>query len=219
MFEWLKSLGQQDEGLEQIQNEFLQMLEDGRHIFDASSNALLGGTNPSVIHDDLFDTDKRINKTEQLIRRQMVVHGSIHGSQTFPALLVFMSLTKDAERIGDFAKNLYELASWGPYLGNQETKNEMATLKNRISKLLIKARHLYEEQDTQGARAFLNEVDEHKRLCDQKVQEFMGIKDENMSGCVLTYRFYKRILSHLSNIISSVIMPVDKLGYRPEKSA
>ena len=72
MFAWLKSFGHQDEGLEQIQSEFLQMLEDGRHIFDASSNTLLGGTNPSVIHDDLFDTDKRINKTEQLIRRQMV---------------------------------------------------------------------------------------------------------------------------------------------------
>ena len=219
MFEWLKSLGQQDEGLDQIQNEFLQMLEDGRHIFDASSNALLGGTNPSVIHDDLFDTDKRINKTEQLIRRQMVVHGSIHGSQTFPALLVFMSLIKDAERIGDFAKNIYELASWQPHLGSPETLNDMTNLKNRISKLLIKARNLYEAQDTQGARGFLDEVDEYKRLCDKKVQEFMTVKDENMSGCVLTYRFYKRILSHLGNIISSVIMPVDKLDYRPEKTS
>ena len=95
----------------------------------------------------------------------------------------------------------------------------MVTLKNRISKLLIKARHIYETQDTEDARAFLNEVDEHKRLCDTKVQEFMAIEDENMSGCVLTYRFFKRILSHLSNIISSVVMPVDKLGYRPEKSA
>ena len=219
MFAWLKSLGQQDEGLEQIQSEFLQMLEDGRHIFDASSNTLLGGTNPSVIHDDLFDTDKRINKTEQLIRRQMVVHGAIHGSQTFPALLVFMSLIKDAERIGDFAKNIYELASWQPYLGGPETLNDMANLKNRISKLLIKARNLYQAQDTQGAKGFLDEVDEYKRLCDKKVQEFMKVKDENMSGCVLTYRFYKRILSHLGNIISSVIMPIDKLDYRPEKNS
>jgi len=95
----------------------------------------------------------------------------------------------------------------------------MTNLKNRISKLLIKARNLYQAQDTQGARGFLDEVDEDKRLCDKKVQEFMKVKDENMSGCVLTYRFYKRILSHLGNIISSVIMPIDKLDYRPEKNS
>ena len=101
---WLQRLGPEAQSLNEINVKFLEMLTDGRHIFVAAANALLGGTAPQVIRADLFETDRRINRTEQEIRRQIVVHGSIHGAATFPSLLVMMSLVKDAERIGDYAK-------------------------------------------------------------------------------------------------------------------
>ena len=50
-------------GFDDILREFSKMLEDGRHIFDAASNALLGGTDPETIREDLFRTDRRINET------------------------------------------------------------------------------------------------------------------------------------------------------------
>ena len=39
-----------------------------------------------------------------------MVHGAVHGTFSFPELLVMMSLVKDAERIGDYAKNIFDLA-------------------------------------------------------------------------------------------------------------
>ena len=144
MFDWLTRRGPEARGLEQITRNFAEMLEDGRHVFDAAANALLGGTDVEVIRDDLFRTDQRINETEQKIRRQLVVHGSIHGAQTFPALLVMMSLVKDAERVGDYAKNIYDLAKNKSDLGDEASRAELVSLKDEISRLLVRAKNLYE---------------------------------------------------------------------------
>ena len=71
MFKWFS--GSSGDGLDRMRAEFGQMLDAGRHVFDAAANALLGGTSLAVIHDDLFETDKRINRAEQQIRRELVV--------------------------------------------------------------------------------------------------------------------------------------------------
>ena len=142
-------------GFAEIQRGFTSMLEDGRHIFDAAANALIGGTDPETIRKDLFDTDARINHTEQQIRRQIVVHGTVHGVQSFPSLLVTMSLAKDAERIGDYAKNLFDLAARGPALGTDDEVRKLIEVRDQVSRLLGKARDLYETQDDEGARQFL----------------------------------------------------------------
>ena len=44
MFHWLKDA---DRGLTLIFRQFGQMLEDGRHVFDAACNAFVGGTDPA----------------------------------------------------------------------------------------------------------------------------------------------------------------------------
>jgi len=136
---WLQRLGPEAQSLNEIHSKFLQMLADGRHIFDAASNALLGGTSPEVIRSDLFETDRRINYTEQEIRRKIVVHGSIHGAVTFPALLVMMSLVKDAERIGDYAKNIFDLTRVGIDLTAGPREGSLIELKDKISKLIVRA--------------------------------------------------------------------------------
>ena len=127
MLRWLQRVGPESAGLTKIHVQFLQMLEDGRHIFDAAANCVLGRGDPEVIRADLYRTDLRINATEQRIRREIVVHGSIHGSATFPAMLIMMSLVKDAERIGDYAKNLFELADLRPHLGTDEQRKAIRT--------------------------------------------------------------------------------------------
>ena len=147
---WLKS-GHEAKGFETIQRHFIEMLEDGRHIFDAASNALLGGTDAEAIREDLFATDARINRTEQQIRRLIVVHGTVHGAQSFPALLVMMSLAKDAERIGDYAKNIFDLATQRPFLGSDAERRELVSLKDEISRLLVRTGHIYLSQSAPDA--------------------------------------------------------------------
>ncbi|MFT7668246.1 MAG: phosphate transport system protein [Planctomycetota bacterium] len=216
MMRWLQRLGPENRSLHAIHSHFLQMLEDGRHIFDAAANALVGGTNVEVIEKDLYKTDRRINATEQAIRREIVVHGSIHGAATFPALLVMMSLVKDAERIGDYCKNIYQLACMGCELGTPDERKELIALKDRISRLIVRAHGIYKSQDEEDAKGFLEEVSQLSSICENQVRAGLKAKGENKAGHVLIHRYFKRVISHTGNIVTSVVMPLDKLDYFDE---
>jgi phosphate uptake regulator len=204
--------------LQQLHRQFLEMLADGRHVFDTTANALLGGTDPEVIREDLYTTDQRINRTEQAIRRELVVHGSVHGAAHLPALLVLMSLVKDAERIGDYAKNIFELAVARPDLGTGSERADLVQVKDQISKLLVRASGLFESQDEIAAQAYLAESDALLRHCDEKVGLLMAERERNVVGPALAYRYFKRVASHAGNVVTSIVMPLDKLDYYPNRS-
>lgn len=216
MFDWLKGKDQGVEGLEAISRKFEQMLEDGRHVFDAAANTLLAGSDPDVVREDLFATDRRINSVEQEIRRALVVHGSVHGSFSLPELLVMMSLVKDAERIGDYAKNLFDLAVHSRESFTEDERRQLVDRKDRISRLLAKARNIYDGQDEDAARRFLEECKEIEDACDAAVHGSLAVTDRNLAATVLTNRYFKRVISHAANIVTSLVMPIDKLDYFDE---
>ena len=45
MFKWLQRPSPED-SLQDLNRHFLEMLEDGRHVFDAAANVVLGGGDP-----------------------------------------------------------------------------------------------------------------------------------------------------------------------------
>ena len=215
-YNWLTGRGGEVTSFDKITRMFSQMLDDGRHIFDAASNGLLGGTDPQAIRENLFATDARINETEQKIRRLIVVHGTIHGARSFPALLVMMSLAKDAERIGDYAKNIFDLAVAKADLGSDEERRQLIELKDQISGLLVRAKNLYLTQDENGARAFLGECDRVEDACDAGVSRALTQSERNGAANVLINRYFKRVTSHAANVVTSLVMPLDKLDFFDE---
>ena len=217
MFDWLKALRAQPSGLHDIMQFFEQMLEDGRHAFDVAANGLLGGTDPDVIKEDLWATDKRINRNERRIRRMLITHAAVHGRTEFPVCLTLMSLVKDAERIGDYAKNIFDLMRLGRKIP-KDSLDDLVRFKDTISTLLAKARNIYESQDEDGADAFLAECDALSEHCDAKVDALILREDGGgeIAATALAYRYFKRIISHAMNIITSVVMPVDRLDYYDE---
>ena len=215
MFEWISALRSQPSGLDEIMQYFEQMLEDGRHVFDAATNSLLGGTDPEIIKDDLWATDKRINSNERRIRRRLITHAAVHGRTEFPVCLALMSIVKDAERIGDFSKNIFDLSMIEAKI-DDAYKNDLVRIKDATSRLLAKSRNVYETQDPDGARAFIAECEEHQSHCESRVRELAIAEGTNVAATAITYRYMKRVLAHSMNIITSVVMPLDRLDYYDE---
>ncbi len=215
MFDWLKG---ESEGLDRIIQEFGQMLEDGRHVFDAAANALVGGTDPAAVKRDLFATDKRINRIEQQIRRELVVHAAVNSGADFPACLALMSVVKDAERIGDYGKNIFDLAEACRGFPGDPLAPDLIAMKDRVSRLLVKMRNLHESQNAEQARAFLKEADALLDECDAGVLRLVtdGSSSRHPVVAALTFRYFKRITAHAMNIVSSIVMPVDKIDYFDE---
>ena len=218
MFEWLKNLGQEGNGLRPIVENFNQMMMDGRHMFDLVTASLLGGAEANVIREDLFKTDQKINKAEQVLRRYLVVHASVHGASEFPTCLVLMSIAKDAERIGDYCKNMFDVASLHPIDSSSANGLAIMQCKDRVSALLGKMIEAYRSQDAEVAKEHLRECDDIENLCDKKVDELIIAKGgEDHVAAALAFRHLKRIVAHSKNITTSIVMPIDKLDFFDER--
>ncbi len=215
MFSWFRGNEPGSAGLERMRAEFGQMLDAGRHVFDVAANALLGGTDVEVIRQDIFDTDKRINQSERQIRRSLVVHATVHGSSSFPSCLVLMSVVKDAERVGDYAKNIFDLAELRSSELQGELQADLVQLKDRISHLMSNCRMAFDTEDAAEARALIKEAEQVEDHCDDRITQIIRSGKQMNSDAVyaLAYRYFKRTASHARNVLTSVVQPIDLLDY------
>jgi len=215
MFSWITKLESSTNSAKEILGLFEEMLDDGRHAFDLAANSLVGGTDPDTIKEDLWSTDKRINQTERKIRRRLLTHSSTYGRGAFATDLVLMSLVKDAERIGDYAKNIFDLAALGATL-SPESHEDLTAKKDQVSQMLVRAKNIYASENEDQAREFIAEADAFCLHCDKQIDLMLKSEDGKSTAAALAYRFFKRVVSHSLNIITSLVVPLDKLDYYDE---
>ena len=220
MFKWFSSSSETATGMERMRAEFGQMLDAGRHVFDAAANAFLGGTDIEVIRQDLFDTDKRINHSEQQIRREIVIHTTVHGPSSFPQCLILMSIVKDAERVGDYAKNIFDLAELAPKQPAGKYKDDLVRLKDRISNLMASCREAFDKQGEEVARKLIAQAEEIEDHCDRQISKLVSEPKQRELGATyaLAYRYFKRVTSHCFNVLTSIVQPLDKIDFSDTRS-
>ena len=214
--------GGADKELEQIEQTIQQMLLDCRHTFDAAINALLGGTDPELVKKDIKKTDRRVNKAEREVRRELVVHTSVRGAQAdVPMVLVSMSIVKDAERIGDYAKNIFDIAREGVDMSKDEDLDQLIAYRDRVSRLIAETARIFGERDTEAAHLILQTEDENLIEYDSLViaQIESGRPAREAVPRALLYRYFKRITAHAMNVLTSLVMPIDRLDYYDEDKA
>jgi phosphate uptake regulator len=216
VFHWLTGGEKTGEaGLREMRSQFVDMVSAGRHAFDIATAAFLGQTELDAIQRDLFKTDKRINRAERQIRRELVVHATVHGVSEFPQCLVLMSIVKDAERMGDLAKNVFDLAKLAPESPSDDNRETMQRLKDGILPLVQDCCEAVEGNDQEQAVGVIVRAKEIEDQCDSLVADLIGKSGGELMApaYVLAYRYFKRMASHCRNIASSVVQPVHKLDF------
>lgn len=216
MFDWFTNkANRRSAGLTRMRAGFGEMLDGGRRAFDMAASVFLEGSDPETIREELFAIDKRINRGERQIRKELVVHASVHGATEFPACLILMSLVKDAERVGDYSKNLFDLAVLVPRGPEGEHRESLEDLKERICGLMTVCGEVFESNDKAEARKLIVEAKEIEDICDEKVQTLVSADDPDKMGPahVLAYRYFKRVISHVRNVTSSIVQPLHKLDF------
>lgn len=207
------------DGLEAAEAKLVQMLADDRHSFDVATSALLTGADTSIVGPDLRETDARVNEAERELRQALVVHASVHGSSRVPAILVYMSVVKDVERIGDYAKNIFDVAAQGIDLSDAPDREILTGYRDRISSMITRASTIFANDAVNEAQDFIAEADILLDEFDQHVSELVVTERQGKEAVprALLYRYYKRIVAHLMNLLSAVVMPLDRLDYFDEE--
>ena len=146
--------------LGRIEATLQRMFVDDRHAFDLAMSALVAGASPHSVGAELRATDHRVNEAEREIRRELVVHAGVHGGIDTPAILVYMSIVKDVERIGDYAKNLFDIAADGVAIVEGPHAAELQRLRDEVSPMISDVAEVFAVRDPQRARPLLARGDE-----------------------------------------------------------
>ena len=169
---------------------------------------------------DLIRKDVKVNKLERKIRKQVIAHLTLDGAGSrAPYGLMLMSLVKDAERVGDYAKNLSEVYDeGGGALPEDDNVEELKELRRIVEMILEDVGAVFTASDGEKAAELLRVGRDVVERADRLVPRIArGPYDAaTTTTLVLGARYYKRIASHLMNILSGVVMPLHKLDYYDE---
>ncbi len=216
VFKFLWSKG--SEHLERVEGKVQAMIGHGRHEFDLAMSALLGEVVAREVNDELRATDRKVNQLERDIRRELIIHASVFGGIDSPAVLVYMSVVKDIERVGDYAKNLLDLALDGANFSTIPQAEEWRQRATEISQYIADAGAAFRARDAARSRALRDRGDRYLDHFDERVSMLIQAEDPGPQAVAraLAYRYLKRVVAHLMNLLSAVIVPFDRLDYFDE---
>jgi phosphate uptake regulator len=206
----------------QALNECYEMLDMCHEMVMASVDSLRNRDDASV-DIDIYKMDKKLNSFERDVRRKVMTHLSLGHPEDVSSGLTLVSIVIDLERIGDYSKNIYDLAKEHP------NRLHGGPLEDQLKEIETKAL----EQFEQTVRDFkTGDVEQARRLMHHYKEDVSGRSAEFVKAIVsgqvdlpaaegaalaLYARYMKRISAHSRNLVSALVNPFHRLGY-PEKN-
>ena len=203
----------------QALDECHEMLEIDREMFTQSIKALRT-SDSAEIPIDIYAMDKKINSFEMDVRRKVATHLVVANSQDIGPGLVLTSVVIDIERIGDYTKNIYDLAVTHPKkLYVESIEDRVASIENSTINYFNDTIDAFKNQDVDKARVLMTSYkDNISKESQNLVEDIISGKISDLSvsqsaSIVLYARYLKRIAAHSRNLISSVVNPFERIGY------
>jgi phosphate uptake regulator len=222
MFKQLFSIFQKDTLMDRAYRRSFTMLDTTRHMFLGAKTSLRHRDN-SQVEIDIYDKDIEVNRYEREVRRNVFNHLVVSGVETLPSCLVLVSIIIDIERIGDYTKNMIELAMNHPMrLNGGKFESDLQRVEAAVEESFVRTRDCFERADAGAAQELLKTYEWVNRLCDRSLfalvkEEDKSIGSGNAVSLAMYFRWLKRINSHLRNITTSVVNPFDRIGFEPKK--
>ncbi len=219
MFKQIFEIFKSDSLYEQALTECHEMLDIDLTMFKTSIESLRKSDN-SNIDIDIYAMDKKINEFERDVRRKVMTHLAVGGKEDIGSGLVLVSVVIDIERIGDYTKNIYDLAV------NHTKKLDGGSFEGRLAEIEKISFSLFEDsidafktQNIEKARGLMGLYKKHiSSQCDEITNEIISgkvgdIEIGRAASIALYARYLKRVAAHSRNLISSIVNPFERIGY------
>ena len=220
MFKNLLDFWRGKDFLTNVLDEFANMLKEAQEMFELVCQNLLEDKDIPKLEDKIYQVDKRINLLEKDIRKRIIEHLSIQPSVDIPMSLLLMSVVKDAERLGDYSKNLYEVSRLTKRPLDKETFLKLfGDMDRSIMKMFNDTKEAFIESNEKVAKEIWQNERPIVKKCDRIIED-LAKSNLNANQAVtftLIARYFKRTAAHLTNIATSVILPVSELDFFDER--
>jgi len=217
MFSRLKSVWLEQEFTRKIVEEFSSMLESSGEMLTYALKVIINKGKGKKSEKKIYIKDQKINITEQEIRKRVLIHLSIQPQCNIPACLALISISKDAERLGDYIKNIFELHSMirDRDGGDKLFSTLFEDIGNEVLALLKTVNTAFNESNTELALEAAKNSRKISKRCESIIAELVDSDYSAATAVTLTLgsRYFKRIALHLSNIASSIFLPLPEMDY------
>jgi len=221
VFKDIVKLWNADNLLAQAWDESYKMMMLSNEIFTQAIKYLREGENKDTIK-ALKKRDVEINIFQRDVRRKVVTHYAISQNiDDLPNGLVLLNVVVDVERVGDYTKNILDLALNHPnIIKSEELSEDLYHVEQEVVSRFSKTLEAIHTQDADVARSMMLTYKEN----------LTSVSDSIVNGCIsgqitlgdeaktvslaLYARYLKRIGAHLKNITTVLINPFDAVGYK-----
>ena len=207
--------------LSQAWNRSYEMMELSREIFNQAVIYLRNGENIETLI-ALKKRDREINAFQQEVRRKVLTHYSVEQkTSNMVNGLILINMVVDIERIGDYSKNILDLAiNFPEKIISEEISEDLHLIENEVKLRFDKTLEAIHTQDSDLAQSLMQGYKENiTQKSDQIVNNIINGKLKYSStpktaSISLYARYLKRIGAHLKNITTTVVNPFDSIGYK-----
>jgi phosphate uptake regulator len=221
VFKDLVTIWNSEDSLSQAWTSSNEMLQLSHEMFTDSINALRSGEKNKVIK-SIKLRDEEINQYHRDIRKKVVTHYSVSKDVTnINSGLVLINMVVDIERVGDYTKNILDLAKHYPKkLRSEKISEDLRIIEQAVIERFQNTVKAVEEMDEIAAKELIKSYrSDLGKLSDNLVASSISgdlkIGEEHMASSMVLYaRYLKRIGAHLKNITSVVINPFESIGYK-----
>jgi phosphate uptake regulator len=172
---------------------------------------------------DVYQHDKTINKLVRDIRKKLMTHLMISDKSEVISGLTLAIVVNNIERIGDYTKNIADLAILHKKtLHAAEFEETVVSIEKRVKDFFDWTIKAFPESDVELARQVVHQYKDVSR--DTTILINTLIKGEcefNISDAVtlaLYIRFLKRVGAHLYNICTSIVNPFHRIGFKEKNN-
>ena len=209
----------------QAWEESLKMLELSHNMFNKAVKKSKRQESLSVLK-KLKNRDKEINSYQREVRRKIVTHFALEkNTHDVTSLMVLINMIVDIERIGDYSKNILDLAiNYPDTLNTKNLHDDLYDIEKAVKERFDHTIVAVKTQDIELARGLLSGFKEHvtgasDRIVNSIIAGELEFQTGSEAAAVALYaRYLKRVGSHLKNITTTIVNPIDTIGYKVKKN-
>lgn len=221
LFKDVIKLWKAEDLLSQAWDDSYEMLELSHEIFQQAITYLRNGENIETLK-QLKKRDKEINEFQRNVRRKVLTHYAVEQDTSNMADgLILINMVVDIERIGDYCKNILDLAiNHDESINSTEISVDMGMIEKEVQDRFEKTLQAIRSQDEEIAASLMEGYKEQMTgksddIVNGILRNELHYGSETRTAAIALYaRYLKRIGAHLKNITTTLVNPFDAIGYK-----
>lgn len=222
MIKEILSVFKSDSLMQQAYDKSFQMLDLTNKMY-LEAKEVLREKDHVMENVNIDDQDSEVNKYQRVVRKDVFKHLMMAGTDELASGMALVSVVIDLERIGDYTKNIVEVAAnHKDRLRGGKYEEDLKKVEETVTQYFEKTIECFKESDETLGLELVMEYGWVPKLCDQIITSLVKGEDETLNSgsavaLTLYFRSLKRIFAHLRNVNTSIVNPFHRIGFKPKK--